>query len=102
MRHIAQAVLAIAIPLALASAARADNAKPADPVVAKVNGMEIHRSAVEESAKSLPAQYQSQIAQIMPALIDREIDLTLVSIAADKSNIASDADVQKEIEKAKT
>ena len=40
-----------------------------DPVIAKVNGKELHRSDVVASARSLPEPYQQQIDQLFPALI---------------------------------
>ena len=47
--------------------------------MAIVNGTTIRRSDVIESAQSLPAEYQAQIEQIFPALIDRQVDLTLLA-----------------------
>ena len=65
-----------------------------DPLVATVNGKEIHRSDVMEAAKSLPAQYQTQIDTIFPALVDRLVDLELITGAAAEAGLAEDEEVE--------
>ena len=54
-------------------------APPPDTVVAIVNGNKVTRADVIASAQSLPAEYQSKIDAIFPALIDRLVDLTLLA-----------------------
>ena len=45
-----------------------------DPLVATVNGQNIHRSAVLEAARNLPPQYQAQLQMIYPMLVQRLVD----------------------------
>ncbi|MDX1710874.1 MAG: peptidylprolyl isomerase [Rhodovibrionaceae bacterium] len=72
-----------------------------DPVVARVNGEEIRRSDVMETAQSLPQQYQAQIDIIFPVLVDRLIDLRLIADAAEKAIPDSDPEVQERLEELK-
>ncbi|MEM7224173.1 MAG: peptidylprolyl isomerase [Pseudomonadota bacterium] len=65
-----------------------------DPLVATVNGKEIHHSDVMEAAQALPAQYQSQIDAIFPALVDRLVDLELITGAAADAGLADDEEVE--------
>ena len=66
-----------------------------DPVVAVVNGKELHRSDVIASAQSLPPQYRSQIDAYFPALVDRLIDMTLMADEGRKQNLENDPEVKK-------
>ncbi|NJR12641.1 hypothetical protein HC776_01810 [bacterium] len=52
---------------------------------------------VIEAAKQLPAEYQSQINQVFPALIDRQIDLQLISEAGAEQKLAEDPEVKAQI-----
>ena len=69
-----------------------------DTVVAIVNGTKITRADVIASAQSLPAQYQQQINAIFPALIDRLVDLTLLSDEGRKQNLQDDPAVKARID----
>jgi peptidyl-prolyl cis-trans isomerase C len=69
-----------------------------DPVVARVDGEEIRRSDVMETAASLPQQYQAQIDVIFPMLVDRLVDLKLLSNAADAADLESDPVVEERVE----
>jgi peptidyl-prolyl cis-trans isomerase C len=71
---------------------------PPDTVVAIVNGTKVTRADVIASAKSLPAEYQSKIDAIFPALIDRMVDLTLLADEGRKQNLQDDAEVKARIE----
>ena len=71
---------------------------PPDTVVAIVNGTKVTRADVIASAKSLPAEYQSKIDAIFPALIDRMVDLTLLAEEGRKQNLQNDAEVKARIE----
>src|SRR5262245_37018182 len=53
----------------------AQPAPPPETVVAVVNGKKVTRADVIASAQTLPAEYQSKIDAIFPALIDRLVDL---------------------------
>jgi len=59
-----------------------------------VNGEEIRASEVMAMAQQLPPQYQAQLPQIFPALVDRVIDMRLISAAASESGLADDPEVQ--------
>ncbi len=70
----------------------------ADPVVAVVNGAEIHRSDVVDAQARLPAEYQSySLEEVFPALLDRLIDAKLIAQAGRTANLPDDADVKKRL-----
>ncbi|HZF36805.1 MAG TPA: peptidylprolyl isomerase [Candidatus Angelobacter sp.] len=73
-------------------------APPPDTVVAIVNGTKVTRADVIASAQSLPAEYQSKIDAIFPALIDRLVDLTLLAEEGRKQNLQDDPEVKARIE----
>jgi peptidyl-prolyl cis-trans isomerase C len=73
---------------AAAPAAPAAPAVGGDPVVARVNGFELHRSDVEEAARGLPPQARQQPPdKIYAALLDQMIATTLVAQAARKAKV---------------
>jgi peptidyl-prolyl cis-trans isomerase C len=82
--------------------AAGQSAQPAEPsldtVVAVVDGKKLTRADVIASAKSLPAEYQSKIDVIFPALIDRLVDLTVLSEEGHKQNLQDDPEVKTRIE----
>ena len=71
---------------------------PPDTVVAIVDGKKVTRADVIASAQSLPAEYQSKIDAIFPALIDRLVDLTLLAEEGRKENLQDDPEVKARIE----
>jgi peptidyl-prolyl cis-trans isomerase C len=74
-------------------------AEPApDTVVAIINGTKITRADVIASAQSLPAQYQQQINLYFVPLIDRLVDLTLLSEEGRKQNLQDDPEVKARID----
>jgi peptidyl-prolyl cis-trans isomerase C len=83
--------------------ARAQDTDPAgDPVVAVVDGTEVHRSDVEAVARALPEQYrQVPLPQIYGMLLDRAIDFRLLSNAAEEQDLAEDPDVQTALAQAR-
>ena len=89
--------------LAFCSAALAqDQATDDDPIVAIVNGTEIHRTDVEAVARSLPEQMrQMPMAQIYPMLLDRVIDFKLLSVEAENQNLGDDPDLQAALAEAR-
>lgn len=90
----ALAVLTLAVP-ALAQA-------PADPVVAIVNGTQLHKSDIEAAFQSLPEQYrQMPLESIYDPLLDRVVDSQLLLTAADKQGLADDPEVQAQIARAR-
>ena len=74
-----------------------------DPVVATVDGTEIHQSDVLAAAQSLPAQLrQMPLPMIYPVLLDRLIDAQLLSGEAERRNLGEQPEVAEEIEQAMT
>lgn len=108
------AILAGTIDLALAqetttpdpAPAAQDPAQPApagttetkaDPnqVVARVNGIDVTRQEVLDSAADLPEQIRSQIDLVFPQLLNRYIGLKLLSDKGRADNLADDPEVKK-------
>ena len=97
-------ILALSLALLAAPAAWAQAAKPAkpaaaaDPVVARVNGTELHRSDVIEAIRGLPPQVQQQpIERLYPALLDQMVGTVLVSQAGRKQKLQDDPEVKKRL-----
>lgn len=65
-----------------------------DPVAALVNGKEIHRSQVLETAQGLPDAYRQNIDKIYPALVERMVSLELLAAQGRQENLLEDAEVQ--------
>jgi len=65
-----------------------------DPLAARVEDREIHRSDVLETARELPPAYMEQIETIYPFLRDRLVDFELVAIDGRKGGLADDEEVQ--------
>ena len=70
-----------------------------DPLVAKVNGEEVRRSEVLEAARALPAQYQAQLDQIFPMLVERVVDFRLLASAAQSAGLADDEEVESRMDR---
>ena len=67
-----------------------------DPVVARVNGVELHRSTVEAAQRSLPKQYQqAPLEQIYPQLLNQLVNGMLIADAGRKAKLADDPEVKK-------
>jgi peptidyl-prolyl cis-trans isomerase C len=99
MRRILLATTALAV-LTLVVPARAQT--PADPVVAVVNGAQLHKSDIEAAYASLPEQYrQMPLDSIYDPLLDRVIDSQLLLTAANKKGLANDPEVQAQIARAR-
>lgn len=94
------AVLALSPTVALAQAE--SESGPVDVVVARVNGDEIMQSEVFELVQSLPPQYQQQLGQIYPMLVERMVDFKLAARAGRAAGLAEDAEVKERVEKART
>ena len=95
-RILGAALAAALLSSPVLSFAQQDGAE-ADPVVARVNGEPIHRSDVLEMARTLPPQYQAQIEQIFPVLVERLIDFTLVGKAGRSAGLADDGEVKARV-----
>ena len=87
----------IACPLAVSAQ---QGGTGADPVVARVDGEAIHQSEVMEMARELPPQYQAQLMQIYPMLVQRLIDFKLAGKAGRDAELAADAEVKARVAKA--
>ena len=69
----------------------------ADPVVAIVDGRQFRLSDVMELARSVPPQYQQQIDELLPLLIDRLVDFHLLTAEGRRRNLQDDAAVQADV-----
>lgn len=71
----------------------------ADPgqVVARVNGKDVTRQDIIDSAASLPPQVQAQIDMLFPQLIDRYVTLRLLSDKGRAENLAEDPEVKRQV-----
>lgn len=100
-----RAILALSLALTVApvwAQTTAKAAKPsaatADPVVARVNGTELHRSEVIEAIRGLPPQVQQQpLDRLYPALLTQMVDTLLVSQAGRKARLQDDPEVKKRL-----
>jgi peptidyl-prolyl cis-trans isomerase C len=91
-------------PAPATQAPAADPAAPAattetkpDPnqVVARINGIDITRQEVIDSAADLPEQIRSQIDMVFPQLLNRYIGLKLLGDKGRADNLAEDPEVKK-------
>jgi peptidyl-prolyl cis-trans isomerase C len=81
-----------------AAAARPAALPPGNPVVARVNGVELHLADVEAAQQSLPPQGQKlPLAQIYPMLINRMIDGMLVTQAGRSEHLDQSPEVQRRL-----
>lgn len=95
-----RAILMLALALLLASPG-AEAAAPAapgakDPVVARVNGFEIHRSDIEDAARSLPPQLRQQpVNQIYSMILSQMVGTTLAAQAARREKLQDRPEVKR-------
>lgn len=68
-----------------------------NPVVATVNGEEIRWAEVIESAEDLPLENEDQVESLFPALLDRLVDLKLLTAAARAEDLASDERIRAQV-----
>ena len=66
-----------------------------DPLAARVEGREIHRSDVINSAQDLPPAYLEQMETIYPFLRDRLVGFELIAIDGRAEGLADDPEVQE-------
>lgn len=98
MRHrirFAAALLAATIIAPLPLAAQQDDGE--DPVVAVVNGEEIHRSAVENLRQSLPQLRQVPLDLVYEQVLDHVITSHLLTSKAREAGLADDPEVQRRL-----
>ena len=80
--------------------AAAGSLPPGNPVVARVDGVELHLSDVEAAQQSLPPQAQKvPLEQIYPMLLDRLVDGALITEAGRKQRLEQDPDVQTRLKR---
>jgi peptidyl-prolyl cis-trans isomerase C len=78
-----------------AAAPAAAAAAPSDPVVATVNGKDIHMSDVQAAAQDLPAQMQQLPPdQLFPLLVNQLVDRQALLVAADAEGLQKDPKIQ--------
>ena len=83
------------------AAAPATEAPKGDPVVARVNGREIHMSDVQDAAQSVPEQMRNMPPQVLfPMLLDQMIDREALVLQAKKSGLDKDPAVQRDMVRA--
>jgi peptidyl-prolyl cis-trans isomerase C len=71
---------------------------PADPVVAKVNGQDIHLSDLKDAAQALPENLRGMPTQTLyPMLLDQLIDGRALVAEAHKSGLDKDPTVQRQV-----
>jgi len=71
----------------------------ADPnqVVARVNGQDVTRQMVIDSASGLPPEVHAQLDMLFPQLLERYVTLRLLSEKGRAENLADDPDVKKRV-----
>ncbi len=76
----------------------------ADPnqVVARINGVDVTRQQVIDSATDLPEQVRAQIDQVFPLLVKRYIGLELLAEKGRADNLAEDPEVKKIVAEAES
>jgi peptidyl-prolyl cis-trans isomerase C len=99
-RRILGAAVALALLAFPAALSAQQGGAEDDAVVARVNGEEIRNSDVMEMASRLPPQYQSQVMQLYPTLVQRLVDFTLAGIAGRAAGLAEDEEIKARIAKA--
>jgi peptidyl-prolyl cis-trans isomerase C len=73
---------------------------PGNPIVARVDGVELHLSDVEAAQQTLPAQAQKMpLEQIYPMLLDRLVDGALITEAGRNEHLDQDPDVQTRLKR---
>ena len=103
LRRISPAVFVLALGLSLPPQAaiaqtQSDAAEAEEnPVVARVNGEDILRSEVFDLAQTLPPQFQQQLLQIYPLLVQRLVDFKLANEAGHAAGLADDAEVKERV-----
>lgn len=76
-------------------------APASDPVVARVNATEIHRSDLAAALTTMPPQVQQmQMSQIYPLLLDRMVDMKLLAAAGRAAGLANDPAVKRQVAEA--
>ncbi|WGF90046.1 peptidylprolyl isomerase [Marinivivus vitaminiproducens] len=73
-----------------------------DPVVARVNGVEVHRSEVDAAAAELPEQFRQMPPQALyTPLLERVIDTKLLAARAEDEKLGDDPAVKRDLDRAR-
>jgi peptidyl-prolyl cis-trans isomerase C len=90
-----------ATPAASPPSAASAAAKPADPLVAEVNGQAIHMSDIAAAAQLLPQQYRSMPQNVLfPLLVDQAVDRLAVADMARKQGLQNNPEVAQAMARA--
>ena len=100
VRRLFGAALALALAASPMNLAAQEGGSGEDRVVARVNGEEILWSDVLALARTLPAEYQTQLMEIYPMLVERLVDFKLAGEAGRAAGLASDERVKAFVVKA--
>ena len=101
MRHFARIAPFAALAAFCCLANPAATQAAGDPVVARVDGTDIHLSDVQDAIQSLPPEYRNMPQQnLYPALIEQLIDRKAVGVMAHKAGLDKDPEVQRQMERA--
>lgn len=96
---VVSAALLVALP-GFAAAQTSDAPVEGDPVVAVVDGGQIHHSEFVEAQQSLPDQYRTLPPQVVfPVLLEQLIDAKLVVAKARTENLQDDEEVKERMAK---
>ena len=92
-------MLLVVTSAAAQTPAPAAGAAQQDPVVARVNGTELHRSEVLAARQMLPAQVQQiPFDQVYPQLLDSLVTNLLAAQAGRKQKLGDDPEVKKRLQ----
>jgi peptidyl-prolyl cis-trans isomerase C len=95
--YLAAASLALGLLFA-ATPLSAQTTAADDPIVARVNGHELHRSDVTQAQRSLPEQWQRRpLPEIYPMLLDQLVSGMLIAEAGRQDKLADDPEVKRRI-----
>jgi peptidyl-prolyl cis-trans isomerase C len=95
-RFLSLAAATTLLSASLVSAQPKPATAPADPVVARVNGVELHRSDVEAAQRSLPEQVQQMpLEKIYPQLLDQMVTQQLIIQFGRKEKLQDDPEVKQ-------
>ena len=88
-------------PAPAAAPPAAAPAKPADPVIAKVDGQDIHMSELQEAAAQIPEEYRNLPPQILyPQLVEQLVDRRALLKMAQAQKLDQDPQVKKAVQHA--
>ncbi|SDF90848.1 peptidyl-prolyl cis-trans isomerase C [Limimonas halophila] len=93
----------VALPATAAQAAEGGDSGTAsakeNPVVATIDGNEIRFQEVMKATERLPKRYQNRIQQLFPQLLDRLVDMRVVSDKAEAEGFLDKPEVQDRLQR---